>query len=90
MSMSVRTTLTLDDDVVRTLKAEMRRTGRSWKDTVNDALRAGAVVPRRRRDPLPEFPTYSMGLRPGLSLDCPRELEEMLEHHGSEELRRRK
>lgn len=37
--MSVRTTLTLDDDVAVKLKDEARRSGRSFKETVNTHLR---------------------------------------------------
>jgi hypothetical protein len=37
----VRTTLTIDDDIAALLKQEMRRTGDSFKGTVNKALREG-------------------------------------------------
>jgi hypothetical protein len=37
----VRTTLTLDDDVSTLLEKEMRRTGQSLKQTVNQLLRFG-------------------------------------------------
>jgi hypothetical protein len=37
----VRTTLTLDDDVAAKLEAEARRTGLSFKETVNTVLRVG-------------------------------------------------
>jgi hypothetical protein len=36
----MRTTLTLDEDVAAKLKAESRRTGRPFKDIVNEFLRA--------------------------------------------------
>lgn len=42
----VRTTLTLDDDLATRLAAEARRSGRSFKDTVNDALRSGLDAQR--------------------------------------------
>jgi hypothetical protein len=38
----VRTTLTLDEDVAAKLRAEARKTGRSFRDTVNDARRRRA------------------------------------------------
>lgn len=49
----MRTTLTLEDDLARRLREETRRTGRSFKEVVNDAIRRGldsgvAVTPRRR------------------------------------------
>jgi hypothetical protein len=34
----MRTTLTLDDDVAAKLRAETRRSGRSFRDTVNETL----------------------------------------------------
>ena len=37
----MRTTLTLDPDVERLLQREMRRTDRSMKAVVNNALRVG-------------------------------------------------
>src|SRR5215831_21071728 len=36
----MRTTLTIDDDIVAKINAEMRHSGKSFKQTVNDALRA--------------------------------------------------
>lgn len=50
----MRTTLTLDDDVAARLTAEVRRTGRSFKDVVNDHLRQSLLAkpqhaPRRFR-----------------------------------------
>ena len=40
----MRTTLTLDDDVVKELRAVARATGRSFKEVVNDALRRGLTA----------------------------------------------
>ncbi|PYS27035.1 MAG: hypothetical protein DMF75_21135 [Acidobacteria bacterium] len=37
----MRTTLTLDDDVAAKLDADARRSGRSFKETVNHYLRLG-------------------------------------------------
>lgn len=47
----MRTTLSLDDDVAALLKQEMRRSKKSLKEQVNDALRLGlsASAPRRTR-----------------------------------------
>jgi hypothetical protein len=68
----VRTTLTLDDDVAAKLKAETRKSGRSFKATVNEVLRRGLVTTRpgdRPREPF-RVATRDLGaLRPGLSLD---------------------
>jgi len=40
----VRTTLTLDEDIAAKLKAESRKTGRPFRDTVNACLRAGLTL----------------------------------------------
>lgn len=65
--MSERTTVTLDADVAERLRAEMHRTGRSFKDVVNGVLRAGldasVTITPFVVDARP------MGLRPGLSYD---------------------
>jgi hypothetical protein len=37
----MRTTLSLDDDVVADLHSIQKESGRTWKDVVNDVLRAG-------------------------------------------------
>ena len=46
----MRTTLTIDDDVARLVQEEVRRSGDSFKGTVNDLLRQGLIA---RRDPRP-------------------------------------
>lgn len=76
----MRTTLTLDDDVAAKLKSEARRTGRAFREVVNEALRRGLVSAR----PAPRKPfrvkTRSLGgLRPGLSLDNIGDLLERVE-----------
>lgn len=68
----MRTTLTLDDDVARRLKAEMRRSGRPFRTVVNEYLRM--ALSSRPRDPVVEPPfavqARDLGaLRPGLTLD---------------------
>ena len=45
-SRCMRTTLTLDDDVAQRLQAESRRTGRSFKEIVNEYLRTGLAQSR--------------------------------------------
>jgi hypothetical protein len=65
---SQRTTLTLEDDVVERLHDETRRTGKSFKDVVNRAIRAGLDRPKA---PLERFVVRArpMGLKPGFDLD---------------------
>lgn len=63
----MRTTLTLEDDVIAEIQREVRRSGRSTKTVVNDALRQGL---RRPSAPTPFRVTpYDMGLLPGIEID---------------------
>jgi hypothetical protein len=77
----MRTTLTLDEDVAAKLQAEMRRTGRSFRDTVNGVLRLGlASRPRSKKGQAFKVTPRDLGeLRPGLSLDNVGELLEVVE-----------
>lgn len=67
----MRTTLTLDEDVSRRLKAEMRRSGKSFRAVVNDCLRGGLAGRTQARAAAPfVVQARDLGaLRPGLSLD---------------------
>ena len=67
--MTRRTTLTLEDDVAERLAEESRRTGKSFKDVVNETLRTGLA--RRASATLPPFKVKArdMGLKPGFDLD---------------------
>jgi hypothetical protein len=61
--LDVRTTLTLDEDIAARLADEARRSGRSFKDTVNDALRGGLDA-ARRRPPGGKFQVHAKDLGP--------------------------
>ncbi|HXE91879.1 MAG TPA: hypothetical protein VNK82_13060 [Terriglobales bacterium] len=78
----MRTTLTLEPDVAAKLKAEVRRTGHSFKQVVNDMLRKAlcAPSPGSARPPKP-FPILArpLGLKPGLSYDNIGKLLEEIE-----------
>ena len=76
----MRTTLTLDEDVAAKLKAEMRRSGKSFRDVVNDTLRYGLIEKRvATRRPFKVEARDLGNLRPGLSLDNVSELLEQIE-----------
>ena len=80
----MRTTLTLEKDVFTRLQAEVRRTGRPFKDVVNECLRAG-LAQRQTRLVTGRFevrPRDFGGLRPGLSLDNVAELLEQVDGPG--------
>jgi len=46
--MSIKTTVTLDEDVVRRVKAESRSRGASFRDTLNDLLRTALLNSQTR------------------------------------------
>jgi hypothetical protein len=53
----VRTTVTLDDDVIAMIEAERARTGESFRSVVNRLLRRGGHPDRATSArPLPELP----------------------------------
>ncbi len=77
----MRTTLTLDDDVALKLKAESRRSGRTFRDVVNETLRRGLAI-RRVTASRQAFKVGARDLghlRAGLSLDNVAELIEQVE-----------
>jgi hypothetical protein len=81
--MSVRTTVTLDDDVIERVKRESRARGASFRDTLNDLLREALVAGSEPRRTLKINPLH-MGYRPGLSYDDVESLVEYgegPEHH---------
>jgi len=55
----MRTTLTLEPDVAGKIKAEMRRTGHSFKQVVNDMLRQAYLL----RQPKPAAPPFQVKAR---------------------------
>ncbi len=52
----MRTTLSLDEDVAAELRQLAEKRGGRWKETVNEALRAGLILLRR---PEPRPPPYT-------------------------------
>ena len=76
----MRTTLTLDDDVAAKLQTEARRSGQSFKETVNRLLRL-ALNSRREQGKIKPFKVRAkaMGLRPGICLDNIEELLDQLD-----------
>ena len=75
----MRTTLTLDDDVAGKLKAEVRRSGRSFKELVNDLLRRAINAPQPKTSKPFRVRARALGLRPGYSYDNVWELIEQIE-----------
>ena len=77
----MRTTITLDEDVAAKLKSLSRRTGRAFRDLVNDTLRRGLARPPAApaREPFKVQARDLGSLRPGLSLDSVADLLEQVE-----------
>jgi plasmid stability protein len=68
--MLVRTTLTLDDDVLRMARRRAAEDGRPLKDVINEALRAGLRDGGTRRRPAFAFKlrTVTGRVMPGVDL----------------------
>lgn len=64
----MRTTLTLDDALAESLKREAARSGRSFKETVNDSIRLGLSATRAARE-LPPFRVRPRDLKPRPGID---------------------
>jgi hypothetical protein len=75
--MSIRTTLTLDEDVYERLQQESRSRGIPFKQTLNDVIRMGlhAQMPKRTM----KIETFDLGSFAGLDYDNIGELLEQLE-----------
>lgn len=79
----MRTTVTLDKDVERMLRDTMHRTRASFKDTLNQAVRAGLTGRRqptgkRKRKPF-VLAARPMGLREGIDPAALNKLADELE-----------
>jgi hypothetical protein len=75
----VRTTITLDDDVSFKIQEEMQRSGKSFKETINEALRIGLTSTAAVEAAPLRIQSRPLGLRPGLSYDNITELLEQVE-----------
>jgi hypothetical protein len=77
----MRTTITLDDDVAAKLQSKARKSGRAFKDVVNDALRKGLAVDSQAKH-LPPFTIEAeqlLNLRPGLNYDKVEDIFDQLD-----------
>ncbi|MDQ7784900.1 MAG: DUF2191 domain-containing protein [Desulfomonilaceae bacterium] len=80
----MRTTLTIDDDVIERARAVAAKLGRPFRTIVNEALRAGLdhVEQPAKQRPYKTRP-HAMGLRPGRNLDNIQELLAQVEGEDS-------
>ncbi|HXR98519.1 MAG TPA: hypothetical protein VN709_11825 [Terriglobales bacterium] len=86
----MRTTVTLDPDTERLLRDAMHRTRKSFKDTLNGAIRE-ALAPAARSAKLPRFVVrpYRLKLRAGIDPTQLNKLVDELEVDGYLEKARR-
>ena len=78
----MRTTLTLDDDLAAKLVSLARRTGRPFRDVVNETLRQGLLQQPPSQTASERFVVRARDLgevTPGLNMDNIGELLEQLE-----------
>jgi hypothetical protein len=77
----MRTTLTLDDDVLKAAKRRAREQDRSLKDVINEALRHGLALSEARRPPAYTFrlKTVAGRLLPGVDLADRDKLFELMD-----------
>ena len=80
----MRTTVTLEPDVMALVTKAMSERGRSFKEVVNDTLRAG--LGGSRHGPAYRTPTFNMGFDPTVPWDKALQISAALE---DEELIRR-
>lgn len=75
----MRTTLTVDDDLMSLLKERARRRGVPFKAVVNETLRSGLGVEPEARATPPEVATHSFGFKPGIDTERLGQLADQLE-----------
>ena len=75
--MSIRTTVTLDEDVVERVKEESRSHGVPFRETLNNLLRAALTEGRQGKPRELSIEPHHGGYYPGLNYDC---TESLLEH----------
>ena len=83
----MRTTLTIEPDVELLLQNEMRRTNRSMKTVVNEALRLGLGTSGKSRHSRPfKVEPHAFGLRPDIDRD---RFNQLLDDMDAEEFAKR-
>jgi len=85
----MRTTLTLDPDVVRLIEDAVHRERRPTKQVINDALRRGLAHPPGARSETYRLVPHDSRLRPGLDLAGFNKLADDLEDEAILDMARR-
>jgi len=80
MMTQMRTTLTIEPDVAQFLRREIRRSDRSMKAVVNDALRIGlGMRGKPRHMSRYEVEPHAFGFKPGIDVNRLNQLVDELE-----------
>lgn len=78
--MSIRTTVTLDDDVMERVQMHARAVGKPFKETLNELLRTGLLATHSRTAPKTfRIKPFRMGYRPEFNYDDVELLIERME-----------
>lgn len=77
--MATRTTIKLEDDLLRSVREEALRRNATFRETLNDLLRLGLEKSKQAKDQPFRIKTFRGNLRPGLSYDSTSKLIEDLE-----------
>lgn len=85
----MRTTVTLEPDVERSLRLAMQQTGASFKATLNDAIRRGLAGTVHVEEKPFVVEAKNMGLRPGIDPAKLQDLADEMEVEAHLELTRR-
>lgn len=77
----MRTTLTIDDNIAKTLKEAAHRSGKSYKEVINETLRAGMTAKHiiNKAKPYRLNPVSLGNVSPGYNLDKALQLADHLE-----------
>lgn len=76
----MRTTVDLDSDLLERLRVESVRRRISFKDLLNNAIRAGLSAPEQRKPKPYSLPVFDLGrVREGVDLDKALHVAERLE-----------
>jgi plasmid stability protein len=67
----MRTTIRLDDALLREAKARAAKAGRSLNDFIEEAVRLAVLAPTTTPDAVVDLPVFrgGQGVRPGVNLD---------------------
>ena len=79
MVRSVRTTLTIDDDLAGILRRKARELDKPFKELVNLALRKGLMEPTEAKPHSVTVRPHDFGASPGVDLDRLNQLSDELE-----------